>query len=70
MFAPQDEYLPVIKTALSSGETVPLGQGMRINARPKQSAVNKLQVDKVSWTYTSNGKQVLIKKMNKTKSVV
>lgn len=48
MFAPQDEYLPVIKTALSSGETVPLGQGMRINARPKQSAVNKLQVDKVS----------------------
>lgn len=48
LFAPQDEYLPVIKTALSSGETVPLGQGMRINARPKQSAVNKLQVDKVS----------------------
>lgn len=48
MFAPQNEYLPVIKTALSSGETVPLGQGMRINARPKQSAVTKLQVDKVS----------------------
>lgn len=48
MFAPQDEYLPVIKTALSSGETVPRGQGMRINARPKQSAVTKLQVDKVS----------------------
>lgn len=70
MFAPQDEYLPVIKTALSSGETVPLGQGMRINARPKQRAVTKLQVDKVSWMNTSNGKQALIKKINKTESVV
>lgn len=70
MFAPQDEYLPVIKTALSSGETVPRGQGMRINARPKQSAVTKLQVDKVSWMNTSNGKQALIKKINKTESVV